>query len=346
MQGPLDDGLLRNICDLYGGHVDARYRNLEFVRTIFNGNPAGFSYHVFAFDADRAVGCYAVIPFPLFSRGKLIEGGKAEVLFLHEEYRTRRPQPGVAGIGGIALMTQGHRFAKRNGIEVLFSLPGADVGLILKATGFKQLQATLNHSHFLLEAGGIRQLSSNKLKATAARGLSIVQRGLCASMSLMARIAGRVSIEINRTDYIDWQIGAFARARVASENVWSAALTEASLRWWLAFGYVRILTINADPEQFVLVTRGGAGGNVEILDWRVRSPAGVGALAAIIHDAEEQGALAVSFDCSVAQASSLRTVARLLGFVRHRLSRSIYIAASDPFFHDPAALKFNWLFTI
>jgi hypothetical protein len=347
IQGPVDDGLLRNICDLYGSHVDPRYRDVEFVRTIFNHNPAGFSYHVFAFDGDRAVGCYAVIPFSLISRGRLIRGGKAEVLFLHEEYRRRRPQPGIAGFGGIALMSQCHQFAKSDGIELLFSLPGADVGLILKANGFKQLQADLNHSHFLLNARGIRQLNSNKWKVTAAQGLSIVQRGLCAGMSLASQVAGGASVEINRPDFIDCQLRTFARTRVTPEEAWSAALTEASLRWWLAFRYIRILTINGDPQQFVLVTCGGTGGNVEILDWRVREcAAGVAVLAAIIHDAEKQGALAVSFDCGLGEASSLGTVAQLLGFVRRRLSRSIYIAASDPFFHDPAALKFNWLFTI
>src|SRR5437762_14288695 len=87
VKGPINDDLLQCICNLYGRYVDSRYQELQFVRTVFNGNPIGYSYHVFVYEGAQAVGCYSIIPMEVISRGCLILAGKAEALFMSEDHR-------------------------------------------------------------------------------------------------------------------------------------------------------------------------------------------------------------------------------------------------------------------
>ncbi len=336
IKGPVDDTLLRHIGEMYGVDTDTRYRSLDFVRAVFNGNPAGYSYHVFAFDGDRAVGCYAIIPFPIVSRGRAVPAGKAEALFLHKDYRTQR----VGGaLAGIAMMMLGHKFALESGIELLFSLPGADVGLILRATGFKMVQAPLDHRYFLLRPGEIRQLHGSRKRMMAAQGLSLAQRALAAAFN------GHGRVEIGRSDYLSRQISRIAAREPVAADKWSVGVSEEALRWWLSFGYLQILTADAKPEEYALFTRGGPGGNVEILDWNLTG-AGTAALGHIVRLARQEGTLAVSFAQQLAASPSLRRAAALLGFIPRRIERTIYVYSKDPFYRDPANLQFNWLFTI
>jgi len=337
IEGPIDDGRLQQVCELYGAHVDSRYRDLPFVRTVFNDNPAGRSYHVFALDGDRAVGCYAIIPFTVVrqqgSRRELVRAGKAEALFLDPSYRSARGPDRM--LPGLQLMTLGHTFARQHGLELLFSLPDREVGQILRATGFKILPAPLDHRHFLLNPGSLRQLRGGRATLAAGRALGAVQRGLDA----LAGVLRRTQVEP----------GAPKRfPTLAGDNGWSVDVSEDTLRWWRAFGYVEVLTVDGDPGRSVMFTRGREAGNSEILDWTL---AGSGALesAAVLHRiieiARRDGTLTVSFANDTAPRP-LQRAATLLGFVRRKIERTIYVSSKDPFFHDPARLRFNWLFSI
>src|SRR5438132_10612959 len=87
LEGPIGTDLLQKICELYGRNTDDRYADLEFTRKVFNGNPAGRSYHAFAFDGDEVIGCYAIIPVSILVNGRQLWAGKGEALFVRKEYR-------------------------------------------------------------------------------------------------------------------------------------------------------------------------------------------------------------------------------------------------------------------
>jgi len=337
IEGPLDDAGLGRIASLYGAHVDARYRDREFVRTVFNGNPSGRSYHVFVLDGDRAVGHYAVIPFPIArrraGRTERVAAGKAEALFLDPSYRSAKAANGVHA--GMHLMNTGHAFARDRGLQLLFSLPGPDVGLILRATGFKVIKATLDQRYFLLRPGKIRQLRSNPRLLAAGRALGLAQRGLDTVAGAIARADVGVA-------------PARALPAAPADESWSVEMSEDAVRWWKAFGYLEILAVDGNPDTFVAFTRGREAGNSEIIDWHLNGAGAVKSTAVlhrVIDVARHDGTLAVSFAPAAAPAS-LRRAATLLGFASRRIERLLYVHSADPFFHDPAHLRFNWLFTI
>src|SRR5437660_5145555 len=110
IEGPIGTELLQHVCALYGRNVDSRYADLDFTRRVFNGNPAGRSYHVFAFEGEEAIGCYAVVPMKVVARGRKLWAGKGETLYVREQ---RRP-------AGLFLIQRGVSFAVERGLELQF----------------------------------------------------------------------------------------------------------------------------------------------------------------------------------------------------------------------------------
>src|SRR5688500_12928790 len=132
--GALSDDFLTAICGLYGKNVDNRYSRIDFVRSVFNGNPFGHSYAVFVFDDDRPVGCHAIVPIAVLSRGVLLRGGKFEAFFLEEGYRKQRAgAEHDKALPGVLLITLLQALAFERGVEVIFTLTTEKVGPLYRS---------------------------------------------------------------------------------------------------------------------------------------------------------------------------------------------------------------------
>jgi hypothetical protein len=353
IKGPISDHLLRCICDLYGKWVDERYRDLAFVRTLFNDNPFGYSYHVFAFDGPCPVGCYSIIPMEVISRGTPIVAGKGEALFLLEEYRAGPPGENHGNLShqlaGLSLITHAHSFASQQGIELLFALSPEALWPILRATGFSKVHAQLKHRYFLLRPQIVRQLRSDLFKLGGACAASLAQQALFRLGCLFLPVGEHITKSGDQV--AERQLTAISSRHVIENDRWSVACTTKALHWWLRMGYLQLLALDHNQNEYVLVSSGGRGGNLEILDWNLQGAGLVRALTVLRHVvalAREHGAATVSFADrpELTNGSVLNRAATLFGFLPWSVERVMFIKSPNRFHSEQQNLYFNWLFSI
>jgi hypothetical protein len=347
VKGPINDDGLQCICDLYGRHVDSRYQNLPFVRTVFNGNPLGFSYHAFVYEGEKAVGCYSVIPMEVVSRGRLMLAGKGEALFLLEDFR-RGPAEGKQMLApGLTLITEAHNFASKDGIDLFFCIAPQKLSRIFKVMGFSQLNARLNHRYFLLRPHLVRQLSPHVWKRAAASALSLAQQ--CSErLSWWGTSFLRPTLQIDPI-FDAHRLQMIAARHAVEPHLWSVALTERSLEWWLTMNYLEVIVVDNTDSEYVLIACGGRGSNLEIVHWNIREGHILRALRVlcyIVRKARQQEAATISFANTLTDKRSLFDAAALLGFVSWPVERVMFVRSNDPFHAAPANLDFNWLFSI
>jgi hypothetical protein len=353
IKGPLSDHLLRCICDLYGKWVDERYQDLAFVRTVFNDNPFGYSYHVFAFDGSCPVGCYSVIPIEVISRGTPIVAGKGEALFLLEEYRKGPPGENHGSFSnqltGLSLITHAHSFASQQGIELLFALSPEALWPILRATGFSRVQAQLKQRYFLLRPHTVRQLRSDLFKLGGACAASLAQQALF-RLGCLFLPAGEHITKIG--DHVpERQLRAISSRHFIESDRWSVACTPKALHWWLRMGYLQLFTLDHNENEYVLVSSGGRGGNLEILDWNLQGTDLVRALTMlryVVALAREHGGATVSFANrpEFTDTGVLDRAATLFGFLPWSVERTMFVKSPSRFHSEQHNLYFNWLFSI
>jgi hypothetical protein len=347
VKGPINDGLLQCICDLYGRYVNPRYQNLQFVRTVFNGNPIGYSYHAFLYEGHEAVGCYSIIPMEVISRDRLILAGKGEALFLRREYRKGSAGETQLFAPGLTLITHTHTLARKDGIDLLFCLAPPRLSPIFKATGFSQLDARLDHRYFLLRPQAVRQLAPHLWRRTAASVLSLAQHcshrlGWLATSSLLPRL--RVG-----TNHDAQRLRTIAARHLVEPHRWSVAVTERSLSWWLTMRYLRAITVEDNDEECVLIVGGAPKSNMEIFDWNLRDNHAMRALrmlSYIVRIADQQGAATISFAKKLSGNRSLSRAATLLGFLSWPVERVMFVRSSDPFHSVRENMYFNSLFSL
>jgi hypothetical protein len=116
-------------------------------------------------------------------------------------------------------------------------------------------------------------------------------------------------------------------------------------------GYLDVLSVDGRADEFVAVTRGARGANAEIIRWNLRQgdlTRALHILQFVIDKATKEGAAAISIGpyTDMSGKRNLQLAASLLGFIRLRAQRTMYVKAADPFFLDPRNLDFNWLFSI
>jgi hypothetical protein len=340
IEGPIGTELLQHICDLYGRGVDPRYADLEFTRRVFNGNPAGRSYHVFAFEGEQVIGCYAVVPIKVAARGLELWAGKGESLYVLEQHRP----------AGLFLIQRGISFAMEHGLELQFGLTHNRLEGLLQKLGFEILPGVLDHRFYLLRPRDVRQLTVSSVHLVAAQALTAAQAMV--KTAVAGLLPGlRVSIQVNRAEHLNSVFTAISSAQQPMDNQWSVATDADSLRWWNNIDCLNVLTMDDAAEEFVAVTRGARGANAEIIRWNVRH----GGLARLLYilqfvidEANQEGAAAISIGphADMSGKHNLLLAASLLGFVRGHAQRTLCVKAADSFFLDPRNLDFNWLFSI
>lgn len=338
VEGPIDAGLLQHICDLYGRGVDSRYSDLDFTRRVFNDNPAGRSYHVFAYAGNDVVGCYAVIPMRVMARGHKLWAGKGECLYVREQYRPM----------GVCLIQRGISFAAERGLDLQFGLTHDRLNGLLFQLGLKTLPGVLNHRFCLLRPRDVRRLNVSTSRLIAAQALRAAQTILRSASSVLRF---PVSIKVNSRDHLNAVFVALANSRQCRDDQWSVAMDVDSLQWWHSIDCLDVLTIDGKAEEFVVVTRGARGTNVEIIRWNVHgrdAARALNILKFVIDKANGEGAAAVSFapEASLSGNCNLQLAATLSGFVRHHTQRTLCVRAADSFFLEPRNVDFSWLFSI
>lgn len=340
IEGPIGSELLQHFCVLYGRNVDSRYADLDFTRRVFNGNPAGRSYHVFAFEGGEVIGCYAVIPMKVVAHGRKVLAGKGEALYVGERHRA----------AALFLMQHGVSFAMERGMELQFGLTQDRLKGILHKIGFEALPGVVDHRFRLLHPRHVRQLTVSRIHFVAAQALTAAQATIGTAVAGLL-LGLRVSIQVNRAEHLSSVFTAISAAYPPLDRQWSVSTDEDSLRWWNNIGCLDVLSVDGKADEFVAVTRGARGANAEIIRWNVRQ----GGLARtlrilqfVIDKANQEGAAAISIGpyADMSGKRSLQIAASLLGFVRRRAQRTIYVKATDPFFLDPRNLDYNWLFSI
>ena len=340
IEGPIGTELLQHVCILYGRSVDGRYADLDFTRRVFNGNPAGRSYHVFAFEGAEVIGCYAVIPIKVVARGRKVLAGKGEALYVREQHRA----------AALFLMQRGVSFAVERGLELQFGLTQNRLEGILHKIGFETLPGVLDHRFRLIRPCHVRQLTVSRIHFVAAQALNAAQATVGAVVAGLMR-GSRVSIQVNRAEDLSSVFTAISGACPPRDRQWSVSTDEDSLRWWNNIGCLDVLSVDGRDDEFVAVTRGARGANAEIIRWNVRQGGLAGTLRIlqfVIDKANHEGAAAISIGpyADMSGKRSLQIAASLLGFIRWRAQRTIYVKATDPFFLDPRNLDCNWLFSI
>lgn len=338
IEGPIDASLLQQICDLYGRGVDSRYSDLDFTRRVFNENPAGRSYHVFAYHGNEAVGCYAVIPMRVTARGHKLWAGKGECLYVREQCRPV----------GVCLIQRGTSFAAEHGLDLQFGLTDNRLNGLLNQLGLKTLPGVLNHRFCLLRPRDVRWLTVNRGRLMTARALSAAQATLRKASGVLR---SQVSITVNSRDHLNSVFAAVASSSQCRDDGWTVAMDVDSLQWWHSIDCLDVLTIDGNAEEFVVVTRGARRANVEIIRWNVRrgnTARALGILKFAIDKANQEGAATVSFtpQANLSGNGHLQLAATLSGFIPHRTQRTLCVRAADPFFCEPRNLDFSWLFSI
>jgi hypothetical protein len=340
MEGPLEPGKLRYICDLYGRNVDARYSDLEFSHRVFNCNPAGRSYHAFAFAGKEAIGCHAVIPIKVSARGREVWAGKGEALYVSPGFRP----------AGLFLVNRSYASVANRGFELLFGLTRDRVGRMLTALGFTAVPCVLEQQLRLNRPDDIEQLAHNKLLRLSARALNAAQA--IASTVVESLIPyQREQVEINHPSHLRAVFATIASAGANENGRWSVSVDEESLQWCNSIGRLDVLSVGEDASEFVAVTRGTRGGNAVVMRWNVRAGGvrrALRILQYIIEKSKLEEAAGLSLGPSVDMTGNgtLQIAAVLLGFIPWNAHPTIYVKSTDPFFLDPQNVNFTRSFSI
>ena len=127
------------------GNFSRRFQSPGFCRTVFNDNPYGYSYHSFAYDGERVVGHYSLVPQAVSDRGKRVLSARGEGLFLDEAYRSRVVEvDGRRMPCGVALMKPLYARALADGVMLIQGRGPLNVGMLLeRLLGFSSISVSV-----------------------------------------------------------------------------------------------------------------------------------------------------------------------------------------------------------
>lgn len=317
LEGPLPRDLLQHICTLYGGNVDSRYSDLSFTRTVFNDNPAGHSYHAFAYSGETAIGCYSIIPLAI--SGSDLWAGKSEALYVTENYRPM----------GLFMMHRTHEFAASRGLEFIFGLTHERLGGTLQKMGFTALPRTACYRSRLLRPGG----------KTSARVL--LNRAIQGSQDLLGTIVPKClgsadrSFQVNCADLLGRALDKYGAIKMLGNSGRIIAADSRSLQWLIDLHRLEVISRHGHSDEFVLFSPSSRGGDAELIHCGNNGSGlanAINTLTYLIGRAEEQGgaSLIVNQD-SMANPELLRA-ATLLGFLPRTIKKTLYVKAARPDF--------------
>jgi hypothetical protein len=344
LRGPLPDRGLDDIAATYGT-VDPRYASRDFLRTVFNENPFGYSYHAFVRDGDRVVGHHAVIPIRVRARGDKVASGKGEALYLDPSCRSLTVEtPSGNVLAGMALMRASEDHALADGVRFVHGITSPAIGVIQRIIGSKAVKLSLDQLHFLTRDPSTGRLVS---RAQLQRPAALIQRTLLAAARVGARLTGAPSVERNTPAHADFHLAALA-ATEPRGPAWEISRDLETLKWMQRLGRLDVVSVVGRPEHFAVMTRGDSR---ELLLWRVppderRSGLAIvcGLLTASI--ADRARVLSVSRRLAAEAGPSLTFALRLLGFFPQRIPITIYIKSRDDYFLQSANLEFNRLINL
>lgn len=340
VEGPLGQDDLRHICELYGRNVDPRYSDLEFVGNVFNNNPAGHSFHAFAYSGKEAIGCYGVIPVRVVARGREAWGGKGEALYVRPDFRP----------AGLFLVNRANAFVANRGLELLFGLTRDRVGRMLTAMGFTAVPCVLEQRLRLNRPEDIEQLANDRLLRTGARVLKAVQATAGSVVESVFPLR-HDEVTVNDPARLEDAFAVIASAGATDDSKWSVSVDEDSLRWYNSIGRLDVLSVEEASGEFVAVTRGAKGGNAIVLRWNVQTggvPRALRTLQYIVDKSqmEEAAGLSLGPSANMTRNGALRTAASLLGFIPWSTHPTMYLKSADPFFLDSRNVTFTRFFSI
>jgi len=343
-RGPLEAAALEAIARTYGT-VDPRYANAAFADTIFNRNPYGFSWHALAWEGERVVGHYAVIPMRARGGGASFLSGKGEALFLEESCRARTARVGdLEAPAGIALMNALHAHALADGAAVLHNITSAEIGMIQRMDGFRVARSRRPQAHFLVAPGALRQLNERPAQAALARALAAVQRGALAAARARVAAGGPRAIACGTGDDAA-ALATFSRTPPPAEG-WSIDRDGATLRWLRAMDRLAVVRLAERPDAFVIANTGRAR---ELLHASLPPDAPGAALALLtrlVADAVRGRAWTFSVPAASDAGRALGAAARVLCFRARTLEQLVYVKAAPGFPLRPEALAYDRLFNL
>jgi hypothetical protein len=329
VRGPLEDGRLTWIADLYG-RADAKYRALPYLRNRFVENPFGWSLHAFALDGETPVGHCAVVPMKARMGTRAPVTGKVEALFIEEPYRGEvRLADGSERMLAVALLSALYAFADESGIEVLHAYANADLGVLHRLLGCRRL--SVGEATYVAVTRPIEfaERTSSLARKAAGVGLFAGQTALRESSYLAARLLARSwngpLLREGADD--DAELGETAPA---GDRRWTISGSD-SWSWYLGSGLIRILTVPgpAGCRAVVLLPEGG-GGALRIVSW---SPRRTGLLPALLllgaagRLGRRVGAATLRFQPWPSQTGNgtLARACKLLGWIRREDFTTLYV---------------------
>ncbi len=352
-QGPLDEARLGAISLLYGEY-NAKYRDPRFCRSLFNDNPRGYSLHAFLIDDGGAVaGHYAAIPMDVLAGGRRRLSGKGEAFVVRADQRAASvivegSEPMAAGL---ALPFFLYRFALAHGMELVHMIADPEVGLIHRLTGCHSLTVEHRRARLFLRRGrgGVRGAPPARTIVSAA-----LEGGQRLLFDLARSLAGAGSGEVST--YSGVQLTPEILARVAGDvpevDGWTLCVDSPMLAWLARSGDLRLIALGRAMEDYAVVCpRAGDGGAMEVLLWRQRSdglePA-LRLLSAVAAEARRLGDAMVGVSEGAAwrpdERARLTTAARRLFFRTVTQGSNMYVCTNDPYYRQPANLRFTPLF--
>jgi len=317
LEGPLPPDLLQHICTLYGGNVDSRYSDLSFTRTVFNGNPAGRSYHAFAYSGETAIGCYSIIPLAI--SGSDLWAGKAEALYVSEKHRPM----------GLFLMHRTHEFSISRGLEFIFGLTHERLGGTLERMGFTAFPRIMRYRSRLLRPGG---------KTSAKIWLS---RAIQGGQNLLGAIvpkclgAANATFHVNCADLLGHALDTYGASEMFGKTGRVIAANSPSLRWLTNLGRLEVVSTRERSDELVLFSPSSRGGDAELIHCGIADGClanAVNLLTFLVNRAEGQGAASLILNHEAIAHPELLRAATLLGFVPRNIKKTLYVKAAKPDF--------------
>jgi hypothetical protein len=351
VKGPLDDAWLRPVVELYGAHR-GKYRDLGYCRSLFNGNPHGYSWHAFLVrDGGDVVGHYCIIPTDILVDGTRRPAGKAEALVVHPDHRGETV-PGKDGgpvLCGLAMPARLYQHALDQGMQVVHMIPDPEVQVIYPITGSRPVSSRQIRERLFVSP--VAPSSATAPQRVRQAALARVQRAAFEA-AYAATLAGTGrSTSWGGSDLTDERLDRIA-ADVQAVSGWTVAIDAPTVAWFAGAGSGEVIALDDSMDNYAVVTpRAGEGQVMEVLFWRQRTGgvrSALRLLGAVVRRAESLGDLMVGVAHQAAldpvERSRLGTAARLLAFQRRSQETHLFVSTRDRYYMDPANLFFTPFF--
>jgi hypothetical protein len=336
IKGPLSDIQLEDIAALYG-LVDAKYKDPNYCRYLFNANPFGFSIHAFAHSEEQAVGHISLIPMQIHTPAGRKLSYKAEAFYLMEEYRKdwitweddELPL-------GLALPKALYASVTALDTAVIHLLADEEIGKIHQFAGCKQVPIEARESFLMLDPTVYLDRESSTLKRLMIHGVhcyqTVVNRLLFRPITQAVKLSNSLPDEMLPTS-------------PESTDGWTIDAGHDFSRWLLDSPYIRVFS-TAEQSFCVVKLCEYPGRTTEILCYSSSegSPAQTAAIIGkIVQEARSRQASSVIFRTfgSVKSSEKFRTTLVKAGFLSKSTRLYSYLRAEDGYFLEPQSLRYS-----